>query len=214
MIIRKDGCVIAVTALLILVAAAGAEAHRVNIFAYSEGGRVHTESFFPDGKPAVNSDISITGVDGEVILEGRTDEEGLFSFTPTVHDDLLITVYAGQGHKAEYLLKKSELPDAADKDTKGIDTENDSLAPDDRADGATGNISPANNAGHAGDARVIEALRQEIEHLEQRNKLLKEKLESEKRKEHHTPVTMIIGGIGYILGIMGIWMFAVSKKTK
>jgi nickel transport protein len=95
---------------IFLVLAAPAMAHRVNIFAYVEGGVVYTESYFPDGKMVENGTIEVLDVSGNKLLEGKTGRDGRFSFPlPEKKEDLTIVVIASMGHKNSYLLQKSEM---------------------------------------------------------------------------------------------------------
>jgi nickel transport protein len=82
-------------------------AHKVNIFAYIEGNTVYTESYFPDGRAVEDGKISVVDSKEEILLEGRTDKEGLFSFAVPKKDDLVIILDAGMGHKNRFELKKS-----------------------------------------------------------------------------------------------------------
>lgn len=95
---------------LFLVLAAPAMAHKVNIFAYVEGDVVYTESYFPDGRMIANGSIEVLGAAGNTLLEGRTDQDGLFNFpVPKKKEDLTIVINATMGHKNSYLLQKSEM---------------------------------------------------------------------------------------------------------
>jgi nickel transport protein len=95
---------------MFLVLAVPAMAHKVNIFAYVEGGVVYTESYFPDGKMVENGSIEVLDASGNTLLEGKTDENGLFSFPlPEKKEDLTIVINATMGHKNSYLLQKSEM---------------------------------------------------------------------------------------------------------
>ena len=84
-------------------------AHKVNIFAYVEGDTVFTESYFPDGKPVEDGQIVVQDSRGTTLLEGKTDEKGLFSFPLEKKQELLIIINATMGHKNSYLLKESEM---------------------------------------------------------------------------------------------------------
>ncbi len=86
-----------------------AQAHKVNIFAYAEGGTVYTESYFPDGKKVQDGTIEVYDSQGQKLLEGKTDQEGKFSFPVPKKDDLKIVIIASMGHKNEFVLKKDEL---------------------------------------------------------------------------------------------------------
>jgi nickel transport protein len=84
-------------------------AHKVNIFAYVEGGKVFTESYFPDGKKVEGGAIEVLDASGNKILEGKTDNKGLFSFPLPKKEDLTIVLDGTMGHKNSFVLKKSEM---------------------------------------------------------------------------------------------------------
>lgn len=86
-------------------------AHKVNIFAYVDNGVVYTESYFPDGRPVENGAIEVYDSQGHKLLEGVSDNEGLFSFTIPKKDDLTIVINASMGHKNNFILKKEEIGD-------------------------------------------------------------------------------------------------------
>ncbi|WP_305046541.1 carboxypeptidase regulatory-like domain-containing protein [Geoalkalibacter sp.] len=103
------------TALLLIFAlllpSAPAWAHKVNIFAYVEGKTVYTESYFSAGKPVREGRVQVFDSNREPLLDGRTDEEGRFSFPVPKIDDLTIVIEVGMGHKNSFQLKKSALGD-------------------------------------------------------------------------------------------------------
>lgn len=86
-----------------------AQAHKVNIFAYAEGGTVYSESYFPDGKTVQDGTVEVYDSQGQKLLEGKTDQNGKFSFPVPKKDDLKIVINASMGHKSEFVLKKDEL---------------------------------------------------------------------------------------------------------
>ena len=86
-----------------------AQAHKVNLFAYVEGGKIYTESYFPDGKPVAGGKILVYDSQNNLLLEGLTDKEGLFSFAIPKVDELTIVIEASMGHKNRYRLKKAEV---------------------------------------------------------------------------------------------------------
>jgi len=94
---------------LLLVLFGTARAHKVNVFAYAENGIIHTESYFPDGKPVVDGAIEVYDAAKARLLEGKTDAEGKFSFPVPKKEDLTIVINAGMGHRNEYTIKKDEL---------------------------------------------------------------------------------------------------------
>lgn len=97
-------------AIFILILGSGtALAHRVNLFAYVDGGRIYTESYFPDGKPVTSGKVLVYDSRKKLLVQGITDKEGLFSFPIPVVDDLKIVIDATMGHRNSFKLKKSEV---------------------------------------------------------------------------------------------------------
>jgi len=94
---------------VLLLFCTNAMAHKVNLFAYAEGGKVFTESYFPDGRPVEKGKVLVFDSQNKKLLEGITDEKGLFSFTIPKMDDLNIVIEASMGHKNNYKLKKAEV---------------------------------------------------------------------------------------------------------
>lgn len=92
-----------------MILAGTAAAHKVNLFAYAEGGNIHTESYFPDGRPVAGGTVRVYDSGDALLLEGTTDPEGLFSFAIPKVDDLTIVIDAAMGHKNSFRLKKAEV---------------------------------------------------------------------------------------------------------
>ena len=84
-------------------------AHKVNLFAYVEAGKIYSESYFPDGSPVENGKVLVYDSQHNLLLEGTTDKKGLFNFAVPKVDDLTIVIEATMGHKNSFKLKKSEV---------------------------------------------------------------------------------------------------------
>ena len=84
-------------------------AHKVSVFAYVEGTTVFTESYFPDGKVVESGLIEVFDKNNTKLLEGKTDNKGLFHFPLPKKEDLTIVINASMGHKNSFLLKASEM---------------------------------------------------------------------------------------------------------
>jgi len=97
------------TLLLGLLLSGPALAHKVNLFAYVEGGRIYTESYFPDGKPVKQGTVEIRDSAENLLASGTTDAEGLFNCPIPKVDDLTVFIKASMGHKNSYRLKKAEV---------------------------------------------------------------------------------------------------------
>jgi nickel transport protein len=94
-------------ALLLFCLASPVLAHKVNIFAYAEGERVYSESYFPDGRPVSEGKVLVFDSQEQLLLEGQTDQAGLFQFKAPAAVDMTLEIDAGMGHKNQFLLKKS-----------------------------------------------------------------------------------------------------------
>lgn len=105
---KPVNCLLAV--LFVVLSASGpALAHKVNLFAYAEGGMVFTESYFSDGKPVQDGIILVYDSEDELLLQGVADADGLFNFEIQKVDDLKIVIDAAMGHKNSFTLKKDEV---------------------------------------------------------------------------------------------------------
>ncbi len=98
-----------VSLLTVLSFPATGMAHKVNIFAYAEGGIVYAESYFPNGQPVVNGKVLVLNSQQLTLLEGQTDQAGLYQFKAPETDDLTLVIDAGMGHKNTFLLNKAAL---------------------------------------------------------------------------------------------------------
>lgn len=94
---------------LALFGGAPALAHKVNLFAFVEGGRIYSESYFPDGRPITQGVVKIYTVDQQLLQQGVTDDEGHYSCVIPKFVDLKLVVRASMGHQASYTLKQAEL---------------------------------------------------------------------------------------------------------
>ncbi|MDY6823531.1 MAG: carboxypeptidase-like regulatory domain-containing protein [Thermodesulfobacteriota bacterium] len=100
---------IILAAFVLLLGSGTALAHKVNLFAYAEGGKIYIESYFPDGRPVEGGKVLVYDSKDKLLLEGVTDKEGFFNFDIPKVDDLNIVIEASMGHKNSFKLKKSEV---------------------------------------------------------------------------------------------------------
>ena len=182
--------------LIIIIMDVSVFAHKVNIFAYVEGDKVYTESYFSDGKKCVESKIEVFDNQGDKVLEGLTDEEGAFSFEiPSGDGDLKIVLTASMGHRAEYIIRADELGDVAGLIEEKIEEPVSAVSPE---------VSSV-------DLKEMQSL---IENTldEKLKPIIREMREIRKSQEDRISPTEIIGGIGYIVGIFGIIAYFLSRK--
>lgn len=99
MILKREILIIVTCYLGLSILSPSAFAHKVNIFAYTEGDTVYTESYFPDGKKVKGGRIEVYDSQGKKLLEGVTDEKGQFNFKLPKIDKLKIIINASMGHR-------------------------------------------------------------------------------------------------------------------
>jgi nickel transport protein len=95
--------------LLVFLSPAAVLAHKVNIFAYVEGNTIYSESYFPDGRPVDSGIVRVYDSAARLLLEAKTDKDGLLQFEIPKVDDLELEIDAGMGHKNRFVLKKTAI---------------------------------------------------------------------------------------------------------
>ena len=84
-----------------------AAAHRVNLFAWSEGNAVQVESKFSDSTPVKGGKLTVTDTaTGKVLASGKTSDTGTWRSEKGV----TVAVAAGEGHAATWEMTPSDLP--------------------------------------------------------------------------------------------------------
>jgi nickel transport protein len=186
-----------------LLAADPVLAHRVTVFAWVEGGTVHTESAFSGGRKAVGAEIEVLDAEGNRLLTGKTDEEGRFSFPVPKVADLTVTLGAGMGHGATWTVTEEEIRAAGGAPVSPSGTPASPPVPPARSEETAVSSSGA--------VPSLEAIRRVVE------KAVEEKMGPVNvrlaRMEQRGPgVTEIVGGIGYILGLAGIAAWVSARR--
>jgi nickel transport protein len=180
-------------------------AHRVLVFAYAEGDTIHTESkFVPDTPVRQGKVLVLDAKTGKELLTGQTDDQGKFSFkipaaATAAKMDLKIVVEAAMGHRGEWLLKAGSYLTGASP-AKAVEPAP-AVAPAPKAPG----IQAVTVDQQALEAALNKALER---HLAPIKEMLTE------LTIHRTSLTDVIGGLGYIMGIFGLWAYFASKKRK
>ena len=200
--------VLPVFVMALMVPSLSAHAHKVVASAYAGGSIVEGEIGFSNGKMAANIQVGVYDDNGNRLGETKTDEDGFFTFSPTRPVTHIFRANLGAGHVAEAILKPDELPDTA------IATP--FAAPSERSAPAGPVISKAvePTAGQPGRQTeadldrqrtlIAEAVRGELRPLRREIAAYKEKNDFQ----------TILGGLGYIVGIFGLWFFVAARRQK
>jgi len=199
------------TFLTIIMMDVSVFAHKVNVFAYVEGEKIYTESYFNDGKKCIDSKIEVFDNQGNKLLEGLTDKEGEFSFeVPSEDGNLKIVLTASMGHRAEYTIRTDELRDAMGSIEESIEKP---ISSEKRDESSLAEmiseekevISPEISSLDLNEIRSLieDALDEKLKPIT---------IEIKKSQEDKISPTEIIGGIGYVIGIFGIIAYFLSRK--
>jgi nickel transport protein len=189
-----------------LVAVQEASAHRVSVFAWVEGDTVYTQSKFGGGKKAQEAPILVYDLQGNLLLKGQTDDQGEFHFKAPAKVDMKIVLQAGTGHRAEWLVRATEFGD--DVSQAGVSTASSSTATAPEAKASDPQASPSTVSGLSADQ-----LRQVVETAI--DKKLQPVIHMLVEANTAGPTFKdIIGGIGYIFGLVGVAMYFRYRKEK
>ncbi|MFZ0483428.1 MAG: hypothetical protein WAL93_08575 [Desulfobacterales bacterium] len=189
---RLSFIILFLTVIILIGSNGPALAHKVIIFAWVEGDTVFTESKFSGGKKAINAPVVIFDKDGKKLLEGKTDNKGEFSFKIPKVTDLKIVLNAAMGHKAEWMIPESEIREA-------------------------GPIVEKKSAAEPSGPISVGLSKEEVQ------KIVEDSLDKKLRpivrmmtesKNTKPSLTEIIGGIGYIFGLMGVALYFKNRSKK
>lgn len=190
--------------LFTILAANPAFAHKVRIFAWGEGDTIHTESRFSGGRAARNSTVTVIDTKtGDEILQGTTDESGLFNFKqPEGVVSMDIVINSGDGHKNSWRYEVETTATEPTVPTKPAIAEK-----------ATEQAMPTHKAAPVAlpsgltKSDLAEIIDERLEaKLAPIRKMLAE------NEDHSPSVQDILGGIGYILGLAGLAAYMKSNK--
>ena len=191
-----------VLTLVFMALAPSALAHKVNVFAWVEGDTVHVEGYFAGNKKAQDSLVEVFDSTGAKLLDGRTDQQGEFSFKIPKITDLKIVLTASMGHRNDFVIPMSELEEAS----PNIATE------------SGGHTVPKPSeqkivSGQTASAVDLAQMEAVLDKVLDRKLTTLSRLIRETRPEGPT-VSEVIGGIGYIFGLMGVALYFISKKKR
>ncbi len=187
--------------LLTAIAATSAWAHKVTVFAWVEDNTVHTQSKFSGGRSAKNAPIVVFNASGEKLLEGRTDTQGRFAFTPPKPEALRVVLMAGSGHRGEWTVAAEE-----------FDIHRTAAAPRSTSAGAEQPESDHEHAHPTDEAVTLSADELQIMIEAALDKKLAPVLRRLEVQEQGPALKDVFGGIGYIVGIVGLVAYLRSRR--
>lgn len=197
--------------LLTTFSSSPALAHKVTIFAWVEGDTVHTQSKFSGGKKAKSAPVTVFDTEGNRLLEGKTDENGEFSFKIPQKSGLKVVLNAAMGHKAEWLIPAEEI-------TTVSVLKNSASSSDLKTSPETiSGLTDVNTAGELLVSTSSGLTKREIKDLidESLDRKLAPVINMLANLQDRGPcITEIFGGIGYIFGMVGIALYFTNRRKK
>lgn len=172
--------------LLMMLITSMVQAHKINMFAYPEGDQIFIEGYFTDGVKPMDSLVTVYDSAGNELLTGRTNNEGQYQFDIPKQDDLRIVLYVGEGHQTDYVISREELA-------------GEEVVVADESASVTGAGAGANAVS---EAMVRKAVGVAIRPL----------MRSINEMKEQRGFSDIVGGIGFIFGIAGIFFYLKARK--
>ncbi|HEX9861159.1 MAG TPA: hypothetical protein VGB23_08125 [Nitrospirota bacterium] len=215
--IKQSALSFIIAVAVVVISASSAHAHKVSVFAHAEDGKVHAECYFVDGTRCTGSKVTVEDSKGAVVSEGVTDSQGMYVFDIPKADSLKIVLHAGMGHLNDYTLGVDEVKAAYKGNNSSPSKEKTKTAVKRTADVKERRVkaqqaekAAAPRSACADTGAIKAAVDEAVEaRLQPMYKML-----SDMRDEASRPkLTDAIGGIGYIMGIMGIIMYFKSRKA-
>ncbi len=179
-------------------------AHSMNLFAVVEGGAIQGEVFGRGASPFVDVKVTAFGPAGEVLAETRTDSSGKFSLVPTRRCQWRLVAATDDGHQAEYTVPAAELPSSLPDDPSQPVAPSSEPPAETHAVSAT--AAPPTTAASRTPADAVADLGRQLAALQREVHELRNELRWQD----------IIGGLGYILGLMGLsfYFLGVQKRVR
>ena len=178
--------------LLVVTTSNAAFAHKLKVFATVEAGTISGYGFFVGGGRPQGSTAVIKDAAGREVYRGATDSEGRFSWTPAAPSTFTVIVDTREGHVAEAVLAAERFGGA---EPTPADARRSDAGATKMATAAAGDAETERRI-EAAVARQVRPLLERIEALDARLRLAD-----------------IVSGVGMILGLAGMGLWAVARRT-
>ncbi len=196
--------------ILLAVGMQSALAHKIRLFASVEGAFITGMVYLSDSKRVKHQRVVARTAEGRVLGETTTDEQGEFRLPVTTVVDHYLSVDLGDGHRAEFVIRATELPPQTTPSRELVPSSDTAAAtpaaqtnpePIPSINGhevVSVNVSPQELSRIINDAlsTQLRPLRQQLDQYE------------DKIRWHD-----VLGGLGYIFGLAGVAYYLVSRRS-
>lgn len=172
----------------LLLLALPAEAHRLKLFAQVTGNTISGYGFYIGGGRPEGVELVVTTPDGKEVGRVKTGSDGSFDFTPPTPGNYHLSLAAGDGHFA-----------VADISTNGAPL---SPSPVQAPAQASPLIPPTDL-----DLRIATAVDAAVA------RQIRPLLEAYDEADGRVRFNDLVGGIGWIVGMAGLWAWMRSRRS-
>jgi len=195
-----------------------AQAHKLHVFAALDGKVIRGEAYFRGGGAAAGVPVQALGPGGEPLGQTTTDSQGKFSLPARFRCEHRLVFDAGGGHVGEYRLSAQQLPADLPPLSQAVSPDGtfasalpsatleanplpaaepvEKEPPPNLSSGPLPRDPSANLIGS------IEAVR---------TQMLELRAEFDAFRQE-TRLRDVLGGVGYILGLMGVVLYVVNRR--
>ena len=161
-------------------------AHKVNLFATMEGNFIKGYGYFPGGGRAQHVQIKVFNAKGNLVGETTTNEQGRFEYPVPYPEHYTLVLDIGDGHRAELKVTSFSLAEKTVSSTS------------------------QKTEDHLSSSECKTELEPLLEQMF--NKYFTPLREQIDAYEQHIRVHDLLGGVGYIFGIMGLYVMVRTYK--
>jgi nickel transport protein len=203
-----------IPAALLAALAAGlagrpAEAHSVFIFAWADGDRICTDSYFSKKNPVRGGTVRMLNTKRQELQTGLTNEQGMHCFSPPAEPaDLVFVIEAGEGHRGEFRLAASDLEKGGILAAAPASL-NSAPEPLDSAPDSLDTAAPLDSAPDSLDAAALRRLLRE--ELQAQLSPIRKTLAENSAGRREAGWREIIGGLGWLAGLAGFALWLVGR---
>ena len=184
-----------------------AQAHRLSVFASTEGAVIRGSVYFQGMIAARNAPVTVFDAEGALLAETVADDAGRFAFEATRRIDHHIVADLSDGHRAAFVVAAAQLPaslpelpaslSALSQPPSRMPSGAMAAADADAASQAETSAAAIEAIVEAAVARHMGPLRQQIAAYE------------DKIRWHD-----VLGGIGYIVGMTGLACYFLARRDR
>lgn len=198
----------------LLASTPSALAHRVHLFAYVSSDQIVADCRFSRARPAKHAEVVVyDAASGRELLRGKSDEKGVarLAIPPELLQNpaaLRLVVHAGEGHQAEWRLGAEALRGQQAVPPLASTAGDEPPAALSRSAPAQENTQPSVSTAEL--ERAIDRV------LENKLAPIQSLLAAQQAENHATGpgFVEIVGGIGWIFGLFGIFAYLKSRKSQ